>query len=291
MTAKKGTSSVLIWQVAICAIVLVVWQWGYDLHARLPWLVPDLLDPYFISKPSQILDNFLILSCLKSKLGTFNGWFNGDFAKCLARNENNLWIATGITLKNTFFGFFTGVASGFVAGLVLGRSDRLSAIFQPFITAVNSIPRIALAPIIVLAFGIGDVSKVVTSWIVVVFLVFFNTFEGARSIDEGFINVARLLGASEWQVTRTVVIPSTMAWVFASLSPAISFALIGVIVGEFIGAERGIGRLIIESEARGEASGMMVAVIVLMFVGVALSSLIRRLQTYLLRWQQHNMSE
>jgi NitT/TauT family transport system permease protein len=291
MTARKGTGSVLIWQAAICATVLIVWQWGYDLHSRLPWLVPDLLDPYFVSKPSDILDNFLILSCIKSKLGTFNGWLNGDFAKCLARNENNLWAATGITLKNTFFGFVTGVASGFVAGLVLGRSDRLSAIFQPFITAVNSIPRIALAPIIVLAFGIGDVSKVVTSWIVVVFLVFFNTFEGARSIDEGFINVARLLGASEWQITRTVVIPSTMAWVFASLSPAISFALIGVIVGEFIGAERGIGRLIIESEARGEASGMMVAVIVLMFVGVALSSLIRRLQTYLLRWRQHNMSE
>jgi NitT/TauT family transport system permease protein len=291
MMTKHRTGNVLIWQLAICAVVLVVWQWGYDLHSKLPWLVPDLLDPYFISKPSDILDNFLILSCLKSKLGTFNGWFNGDFAKCLARNENNLWIATGITLKNTFFGFFTGVASGFVAGLVLGRSDRLSAIFQPFITAVNSIPRIALAPIIVLAFGIGDVSKVVTSWIVVVFLVFFNTFEGARSIDEGFINVARLLGASEWQITRTVVIPSTMAWVFASLSPAISFALIGVIVGEFIGAERGIGRLIIESEARGEASGMMVAVIVLMFVGVALSNLIRRLQTYLLRWQQHNMAE
>jgi len=285
------TASTLAWQATICAAVLAIWQWGYDLHVGLPWLVPDLLDPYFVSKPSQIFDNFLILSCIKSKMGIFNGWLNGDFAKCLARNENNLWVATGITLKNTFFGFFTGVASGFVAGLILGRSDRLSAIFQPFITAVNSIPRIALAPIIVLAFGIGDMSKVVTSWIVVVFLVFFNTFEGARSIDEGFVNVARLLGASEWQITRTVVIPSTMAWVFASLSPAISFALIGVIVGEFIGAERGIGRLIIESEARGEASGMMVAVIVLMLVGVALSAVIRRLQRYLLRWQQHNMAE
>jgi len=286
-----GTISTLAWQVAICVAVLATWQWGYDLHARMPWLVPDLLDPYFVSKPSEIFDNFLILSCFKSKIGTFNGWLDGGFAKCLARNENNLWAATGITLKNTFFGFFTGVASGFVAGLILGRSAKLSAIFHPFITAVNSIPRIALAPIIVLAFGIGDVSKVVTSWIVVVFLVFFNTFEGARSIDNGFINVARLLGASEWQITRTVVIPSTMAWVFASLSPAISFALIGVIVGEFIGAERGIGRLIIESEARGEASGMMVAVIVLMLVGVMLSALIRRLQAYLLRWQQHNMVE
>jgi len=291
MRASRHRVNTLAWQIAICLTVLAIWQWGYDLHKKVPWLVPDLLDPYFVSKPSDIFEHFLILSCLKSKLGVFYGWFNGDIAKCLARNENNLWIATAVTLKNTFFGFFFGVTSGFAAGLLLGRSDRLSAIFQPFITAVNSIPRIALAPIIVLAFGIGDTSKVVTSWIVVVFLVFFNTFEGARSIDEGFINAAKLLGASEWQITRTVVIPSTMAWVFASLSPAISFALIGVIVGEFIGAERGIGRLIIESEARAEASGMMVAVIVLMMVGVALSAIIWRLQAYLLRWQQHNMAE
>ena len=283
--------STWLWQTLICIVVLSIWQWGYDLHASIPWLVPDLLDPYFVSKPSEIFQHFLILSCLKSKLGAFNGWFNGDFAKCMTHNDNNLWMAATVTLKNTFFGFLTGVSSGFAAGLILGRSDRLSAIFQPFITAVNSIPRIALAPIIVLAFGIGDTSKVVTSWIVVVFLVFFNTFEGARSIDEGFVNVARLLGASEWQITRTVVIPSTMAWVFASLSPAISFALIGVIVGEFIGAERGIGRLIIESEARAEASGMMVAVIVLMLVGVVLSAVIWQLQAYLLRWQQHNMVE
>src|SRR6266481_4337822 len=216
MRMPRHRANTLAWQISICIVVLSVWQWGYDLHTRFPSLVPDLLDPYFVSKPSEIFEHFLILSCLKSKLGVFNGWFNGDFAKCMARNENNLWITT----------------------------------------AVNSIPRIALAPIIVLAFGIGDTSKIVTSWIVVVFLVFFNTFEGARSIDDGFVNAARLLGASEWQITRTVVIPSTMAWVFASLSPAISFALIGVIVGEFIGAERGIGRLIIESEARGEASGM-----------------------------------
>lgn len=291
MRFARRSTSVWLWQALICVVVLSIWQWGYDLRTSLPWLVPDMLDPYFISKPSDIFQNFLVLSCLKSKLGAWNGWFNGDFAKCMARTDNNLWVATSVTLKNTFFGFITGVTSGFAAGLILGRSDRLSAIFQPFITAVNSIPRIALAPIIVLAFGIGDTSKIVTSWIVVVFLVFFNTFEGARSIDEGFVNAARLLGASEWQITRTVVIPSTMAWVFASLSPAISFALIGVIVGEFIGAERGIGRLIMESEARGEASGMMVAVIVLMLVGVVLTTLIRRLQSYLLRWQQHNMVE
>src|SRR5260370_42524106 len=105
------------------------------------------------------------------------------------------------------------------------------------------------------------------------------------------MNVVRILGGSEWQVRRAVVIPSTMAWVFASLSPAISFALIGVIVGEFIGAERGIGRLILESEARAEESGMMVSGIVLMLVGEALAAVIWRFHGYLLRWQQQNMVE
>jgi len=282
----RRSASNLGWQIAICLAILALWQWGYDLHTRFPALVPDLLDPYFVSKPSDIFESFLTLSCLKSRLGEWTLPSEGAFGKCLARYENNLWAATGVTLRNTFFGFLTGVSSGFVLGLVLGRSDRLSDIFQPFITAVNSIPRIALAPIIVLAFGIGDNSKIVTSWIVVVFLVFYNTFAGARAVDQGYVAAARMLGASEWQITRKVVIPSTMAWLFASLSPAISFALIGVIVGEFIGSERGIGRIIIESEARGEASGMMVAVIVLMIVGVVLSSMIWRLQTYLLRWQQ-----
>ena len=88
-----------VWQALICAVVLSIWQWGYDLHASVPWLVPDLLDPYFVSKPSEIFQNFLVLSCIKSKTGAFNGWFNGEFAKCMARNENNLWVATAVTLR------------------------------------------------------------------------------------------------------------------------------------------------------------------------------------------------
>ncbi len=275
------------WQVAILLAVLAFWQWAFTLHGAVPALVPDIFDPYFISKPTEIWNQFLVLSCAKSSMGTWNIGTPGAFSHCLARYDNNLWYATWVTLRNTFFGFVTGVSSGFVLGLLLGRSERLSEILQPTITAVNSIPRIALAPIIVLAFGIGDTSKIVTSWICVVFLVFYNVFEGARSVDQGFINAARLLGASEWQIMRSVIVPSSMAWLFASLTPSISFALIGVIVGEFIGAEHGIGRLIIESEARGEASGMMVAVVILMIIGVVLSALIWRLQAYLLRWQAH----
>ena len=117
------------------------------------------------------------------------------------------------------------------------------------------------------------------------FVVFFNTFEGARSVDRDQIASARLLGASELTVLRTVVVPSALAWVFASLTPAVSFALVGVIVGEFIGAERGLGKLIIEAEARANAGEMMVAIFVMMAVGMALAFVVRRLQSYLLRWQ------
>jgi NitT/TauT family transport system permease protein len=170
-------------------------------------------------------------------------------------------------------------------GLILGQSDFLSRVFEPYIVAFNSIPRIALVPLIILMFGLGDISKIVTAWIVVFFVVFFNTFEGTRAVDRDQIAASRLLGANSWTVTRTVVIPSTLAWVFASLTPAASFALIGVIVGEFIGAERGIGKLIVEAEARANASEMMGANFVLMVVGILLAIGVRRIQAYLLRWQ------
>ena len=113
----------------------------------------------------------------------------------------------------------------------------------------------------------------------------FNTFEGTRAVDRDQIAAARMLGASEWAILRTVVVPSALAWVFASLMPAVSFALIGVIVGEFIGAERGLGKLIIEAEARANASEMMVVILVMMVLGILLAFVVRRLQSHLLRWQ------
>jgi NitT/TauT family transport system permease protein len=271
--------------VAILLLLLAVWQWGYDLRAfvALKPYVPNFLDPYFVSKPSEIWKSFLRLGCLTDRGGTLHGW-SGMMA-CLAEDANNIWMATAVTLKNTFWGFLGGTLSGIAVGLILGRSDFLSRVFEPYIVAFNSIPRIALVPLIILMFGLGDISKIVTAWIVVFFVVFFNTFEGTRAVDRDQIAASRLLGANSWTVTRTVVIPSTLAWVFASLTPAVSFALIGVIVGEFIGAERGIGKLIVEAEARANASEMMVAIFVLMVVGILLAIGVRRIQAYLLRWQ------
>jgi NitT/TauT family transport system permease protein len=275
---SRSRLGILFWQLTILVVTLSIWEWGFDLcKAALPkpW-VPKILDPYFISKPSAIWRSFLKLGCLADSAG---------FLSCYQENANNLWLATLVTLKNMWWGFLWGTSLGILTGLVLGRSEYLSKIFEPYIVAMNSIPRIALVPLIVLIFGLGDVSKVVTAGIVVFFVVFFNTFEGTRSVDRDQIAAARLLGASELTVLKTVVIPSALAWVFASLTPAVSFALIGVIVGEFIGAERGLGKLIIEAEARANAAEMMVAIFVMMIVGIVLAFIVRRVQAYLLRWQ------
>ncbi|MGJ4949637.1 ABC transporter permease [Bradyrhizobium sp. HKCCYLS20291] len=269
---------ILFWQIAILAIVLIVWQWGFEWSkAVLPKAyVPKILDPYFVAKPTLIWQSFLRLGCLSDPAG---------LAACVGNTDNNLWTATLVTLKNTWWGFLFGSLSGIAAGVVLGRSDFLARVFGPYIIALNSIPRIALVPLVILIFGLGDLSKIATAWLVVFFVVFFNTFEGTRAVDRDQIAAARLMGASEMIVLRTVVVPSALAWVFASLLPAVSFALVGVIVGEFIGAERGLGKLIIEAEARANASEMMVAIFVMMFVGILLALAVQSLQSYLLRWQ------
>jgi len=281
------------WRIALLVMLLATWQWGSNVNK---WLVSGLdpawqraltiqvLEPFFISKPTLIWSRFLQLGCLTNPSGD---WLitNGGFVECLTKKPNNLWYATLATLRNTFWGFLVGVGSGVAVGLILGRSAFLAAIFEPFIVAFNSLPRIALVPLIVLIFGLGDASKVMTAWVIVFFVVFFSTFEGARSVDHDHINVARLLGANDWQVTWTVIVPSTLGWVFAVLTPALSFSLIGVIIGEFIGAQVGLGKIIIEAEATLETADMMVALFVLMIVGVVLALLIRRIQRYLLRWQ------
>jgi len=282
------------WRLVVLALILGVWQWGDAVNQALisgldpHWrraLTIHVLEPFFISKPSHIWERFLQLGCFTDAAG--NWLIASGFGECLDGTRNNLWSATLATLRNTFWGFLVGVGSGVAVGLMLGRSEVLAKIFEPFIVAFNSLPRIALVPLIILVFGLGDASKIATAWVIVFFLVFFSTYEGARAVDRDHINVARLLGASSWQVTRTVVVPSTLAWVFAVLTPALSFSLIGVIIGEFIGAQVGLGKIIIEAEATLETADMMVALFVLMFVGVTLALLIRRLQGYLLRWQSH----
>jgi NitT/TauT family transport system permease protein len=155
------------------------------------------------------------------------------------------------------------------------------------IIAFNSLPRIALVPLITMIFGFGLLAKIVLAWTIVFFIVFFNTFQGARSVDADLIHSARFLGGNDRQIMRTVIVPSALAWTFASLTPSISFALIGVVVGEFLGGESGggLGYLIILSLGTLNAADMMVALIALGVIGIAMALGIKQIEKRLLRWR------
>ena len=260
-------TSIILWRLAIVVTLVAAWEWLTSVTgiSKLPGLY--WIDPFFISRPSAILQRFVHLAGPDVRL--------------------TIWAMALSTVTSTLWGFVVGVSSGFVAGLVLGRNDYLARIFEPYIVAFNSLPRIALVPLITMMFGFGLVAKVVLAWTIVFFIVFFNTFQGARSVDIDFINSARFLGASERQIMRTVIVPSSLAWTFASLTPSISFALIGVVVGEFLGGESGggLGYLIIQSLGTLNAADMMVALLCLGLIGIVLALGIKQVERRLLRWR------
>jgi len=261
------TAGVVAWRLAILVVLLASWQWltGIKAISRMPGLY--WLDPFFISRPSAIAARFAYLAGSQVRL--------------------SIWQMALSTVQSTLWGFAVGVATGFAAGLVLGRHQRLARVFEPYIVAFNSLPRIALVPLITMVFGFGLLAKVVLAWTIVFFIVFFNTYQGARSVDADLIHSARFLGAGERQIMRTVIVPSALAWTFASLTPSISFALIGVVVGEFLGGESGggLGYLIIQSLGTLNAADMMVALLALGVIGSVLALGIKQLERRLLRWR------
>ncbi len=256
-----------LWRFGILIAGVAAWEWltGIKAISKIPGLY--FVDPFFISRPSKIVERFFYLNSDKVRL--------------------TLWQMLLSTVESTFVGFVVGVSTGFVAGLVLGRNDRLARIFEPYIIAFNSLPRIALVPLVTMIFGFGLLARVVSAWMIVFFVVFFNTFQGARSVEPELIHSARFLGASDGQIMRTVIIPSALAWTFASLTPGISFALIGVVIAEFVGGESGggIGYLIIASLGTLNSADMMVALIVLAIAGIVMALGIKQVEMRLLRWR------
>ncbi|HKT01510.1 MAG TPA: ABC transporter permease [Rugosimonospora sp.] len=194
------------------------------------------------------------------------------------------------TMEEAVLGFLIGTSLGIVCGLALGRVRFLADVFGPFIKVLNSIPRIVLGSVFVLGFGLGLESKVLLVIVLVFFGVFFNAFQGAREVDRNFIANARILGASRWQVTRQVVLPSAFTWIIASLHVAFGFALIGAIVGEFIGGLQGLGVLIKTAQNTFDANGVWAAMVLMGAVALAAEWLITRLEKRLLRWRPPQLS-
>ena len=189
------------------------------------------------------------------------------------------------TLKEALIGFAIGTALGIVFGIALGRVRFLSDVLGPFIKVLNAIPRIVLGSVFILAFGLGLESKILLVVVLVFFGVFFNAFQGTREVDRNFIANATILGASRWQVTRQVVLPSAFTWIIASLHVSFGFALIGAIVGEFLGGYAGLGVLIKNAQGTFDANGVWAAMVIMAIVALIAEWLITRLEHRLLRWR------
>jgi len=190
-----------------------------------------------------------------------------------------------VTLEEAVLGFIIGSILGIVCGIALGRVRILSELFAPFLKAANSIPRIILGSIFTVAFGFGIQSKVLLAVVLVFFGVFFNAFQGTREVDRNLIANARLLGASRWRVTRDVVLPSAFTWILASLHISFGFALIGALVGEILGANKGLGLLIRSSQNNFNMDGVLAGMVLVAVIALSAEGLITALENRLLSWR------
>lgn len=248
-------------QLTLLGIILAIWQ----ICTGIAWFRANtFLDPFFISRPSLVIQKLYDWT-----IGAQRGF---------------LWPHLVSTVGATLLGLVVAVITGFFAGLGLSQNRALAAVFNPFIVALNSLPRIAMVPLITMIFGLGLVSKVVTAWFIVFFLIFFNAFKGGVNIEQHLINFCRTLGASNRQIMFTVRIPNSLAWTFAALPNAVSFSLIGVVISEFVGSTTGMGYLIVTSLGTMNATDMFATITVLGVIGLVLVSVIGVVERRLLHW-------
>ena len=261
MSAPAGKSSVPItaWQILLGSALLGAWQWG---------TTSGLLDKFFFSRPSDVA------------LRVWQ-WVS----------TGSLWGHLWTTLVEAALSFAIGVASGVGFGFLLARVGWLSNLLDPYIRIANSLPRVVLAPIFLLWFGLGIWSKVALGVTVVFFIVFFNTYQGVKEVDPVLLNNARMLGASERQLIRHVLVPSALTWIFSSLHISIGFAIIAVVVGEYLGASRGVGYVISQAEGVFDTTGVFAGMAVLAAVVLLVGAGVNRLERWLLRWKpEHSAS-
>src|SRR3954449_5543774 len=246
---------------ALRVAIFVVLIGGWELCAR-----AGVVDPFFFGQPSKIV----------AQLQT---WVQQG------TEAGPLWDQLLVTLEEAVLGFLIGVVLGVICGITLGRNKLLADVFAPYIKIMNSIPRIVLGSIFILWLGLGLSSKVALAVVLVFFAVFFNAFQGAREVDRNLVANARILGASRREVTRHVVLPSAMTWIIASMHVAFGFALIGAIVGEFLGAQKGLGLLISQAQGTFNADGVFAAMVIIAIVALAAEALITLLERRLLSWR------
>jgi NitT/TauT family transport system permease protein len=248
-------------------LLLVVIIGGWELATRI-----GIVDSFFWGRPSGIWTQLVI-------------WVTQGTA------QGPLWEQIAVTIEEAVLGFVIGAVLGVVFGIVLGRNRFLADVLGPYVKVANSIPRVTLAPLFAIGFGLGMQSKVALAVVLVFFIVFFNAFQGVREVDRNLLANARILGASPRRITTAVIIPSALTWIFASLHTSFSFALVGAVVGEFIGATQGIGLLIQNAGSNFNPNGVFAAMVILAVVALLSEFLITALERHLLRWKPNTVSD
>jgi NitT/TauT family transport system permease protein len=240
-------------QILLGLVLLGLWQWLATVK---------LLDPFFVSRPSAIL----------TRIAT---WISAG----------TLWRHLATTLEEALLGLIIGSALGIALGFVFARSPLVAAVCDPYIKMLNAIPRVVVAPLFLLWFGLGIWSKVALSVTLVFFVMFFNTYQGVRDASRVLIDNVRMLGASERQLMRHVLVPSALTWIFSSLQTSLGFAMVGAVVGEYLGATRGLGYVISQAEGTFDTTGVFAGMTVLAIVVVVISHGVTRLERWLFRWK------
>lgn len=244
---------VQIWRIAILFSIIAMWEASV-------WT--GVLDPFWMSSPSLIAERAYHLI-----------------------SDGTLFYHTAITLWEALAGLVVGAVVGIVLGLLLGVSPTIGRVVEPFIMAINSLPRVALAPLLVLYVGIGFASKFLLAFSLVVVVVMVNTFEGVKAVEPKLINAMRILGAGRFAIFFKVLLPSCIPWILAGIRVSTSFAIVGAIVGEFISSQAGIGYMIDNASGAYDTTGIMVPLLTLMVCGLALDAIVQAVTRYLLRWR------
>ncbi|GAB3564562.1 ABC transporter permease [Arthrobacter alkaliphilus] len=261
--ARRRNASIWIGRAVLAVVVVGGWQW----FTTVGWV-----DKFFFGQPSQIWDALIKLFTEGTAFGSI--W-------------ENLWV----TAQEAFLGFFLGTFVGVVLGILLGSNRYLSEVVGPYIRIVNSIPRIVLGSIFIVAFGLGTFPKILLAAVLVFFVVFFNAFQGVREVDQNLVANVRVLGASPFQVAMNVTIPSAMTWIIASLHTAFGFAIIGALVAEVLGAQKGIGLIISQAQGTFDPDTVFACMVIIAVVTLAAEYLIGLLEHRLLKWRPPNRSE
>ena len=250
-------------RIAILVVVLGGWEVGTRFGA---------IDPFFFASPSGIAEQVWI-------------WVTEG------TSQGPLWQQILVTLDETLLGFVIGAVGGIVCGIILGRNKLLADIFSTYIKVANSIPRVVLGSIFIIALGLGMASKVALAVVMVFFVVFANAFQGVREADRAMIANAQILGASSYQITRAVIVPSAMSWILASLHVSFGFALVGAVVGEFLGAKQGVGLLISTAQGSFNANGVFAAMVILAVLALVVEGIITLVENRLVKWRPVPFSE